>query len=166
MRKIISILLITNLLNIQHVNGNDTPKELCINSESAILLDYNSGQVLYEKNPDTILKPASMTKMMGLYLVMEAINNNEIKLDDKVKCSMEASQIGGSQIYLKEHEEITIDELIKSVCIASANDAMYLLGETVSGSNDSFIKLMNETSKKFISIRSRRKRYCFKNVWH
>ena len=149
MRKIISILLITNLLNIQHVNGNVTPKEICINSESAILLDYNSGQVLYEKNPNTILKPASMTKMMGLYLVMDAIQNNDIKLDDKVKCSLEASKIGGSQIYLKENEEITVDELIKSVCIASANDAMYLLGETVSGSNDSFVQLMNETSKKF-----------------
>ena len=149
MKKILSFILLSNLLSIPSINVDTSIKELCINSESAVLLDFNSGEMLYEKNSHTKLKPASMTKMMGLYLVMKSINNNLIKLDDKVKCSLEASQIGGSQIYLKENEEMTIDDLIKSVCIASANDAMYLLGETVSGLNDSFVSLMNETAKQF-----------------
>ena len=149
MKTILALALLLNLSSLPSINVNNEIKDICINSESALLLDYNSGEVLYEKNSHTKLKPASMTKMMGLYLVMEAIENNEIKLSDKVKCSLEASKIGGSQIYLKENEEMTIDDLIKSVCIASANDAMYLLGETVSGSNESFINLMNEKAKEF-----------------
>ena len=139
MKEILALALLLNLSSLPSLNVDNEIKDICINSESALLLDFNSGEVLYEKNSHTKLKPASMTKMMGLYLVMEAIENNEINLSDKVKCSLEASQIGGSQIYLKENEEMTIDDLVKSVCIASANDAMYLLGETVSGSNDSFI---------------------------
>ena len=149
MKTILSLTLLINLLSLPSININNNINDICINSESALLLDYNSGEVLFEKNSHTKLKPASMTKMMGLYLVMEAIENNEIKLNDKVKCSLEASKIGGSQIYLKENEEITIEELIKSVCIASANDAMYLLGETVSGSNESFVSLMNKTAIDF-----------------
>ena len=156
MKTILSIILSLNLLNISSVptNGNDenkgnTDTGIILNSQSALLLDFNSGEVLYEKNSNYKLKPASMTKMMGLYLVMEALNNNEIKLDDKVKCSLEASQIGGSQIYLKENEEMTIDDLIKSVCIASANDAMYLLGEVVGGSNNQFVQMMNDKLEEF-----------------
>lgn len=152
MKSILSIIIGLNLLNVTTtpvVNEGNTDTGLVLNSQSALLLDYNSGEVLYEKNSNDKLKPASMTKMMGLYLVMEAIENKELKLEDKFKCSIEASQIGGSQIYLKENEEMTIDELIKSVCIASANDAMYLLGEIVGGSNSQFVNMMNEKSKEF-----------------
>lgn len=151
MKIITSFLIGLNLLTTAPINNNydNTDTGLILNSESALLLDYNSGEVLYEKNSNEKLHPASMTKMMGLYLVMEALENKQIKLEDKVRCSLEASQIGGSQIYLKENEEMTIDDLIKSVCIASANDAMYLLGEVVGGSNEQFVSLMNNKSKEF-----------------
>lgn len=152
MKIITSFLIGLNLLTTAPIDNNNydnTDTGLILNSESALLLDYNSGEVLYEKNSNEKLHPASMTKMMGLYLVMEALENNQIKLEDKVRCSLEASQIGGSQIYLKENEEMTIDDLIKSVCIASANDAMYLLGEVVGGSNEQFISLMNNKLKEF-----------------
>ena len=155
MKTILSIVLSLNLLGAVsspingELNNGNTDTGLVLNSQSALLLDYNSGEVLYEKNSNDKLKPASMTKMMGLYLVMESLENEVIKLEDKVQCSLEASQIGGSQIYLKENEEMSIDDLIKSVCIASANDAMYLLGEVVGGSNDSFVSMMNNKCKEF-----------------
>ena len=155
MKTILSIVLSLNLLGAVstpingELNNGNTDTGLVLNSQSALLLDYNSGEVLYEKNSNDKLKPASMTKMMGLYLVMESLENEVIKLEDKVQCSLEASQIGGSQIYLKENEEMSIDDLIKSVCIASANDAMYLLGEVVGGSNDSFVSMMNDKCKEF-----------------
>ena len=155
MKTILSIVLSLNLLGAVstpingELNNGNTDTGLVLNSQSALLLDYNSGEVLYEKNSNDKLKPASMTKMMGLYLVMESLENEVIKLEDKVMCSLEASQIGGSQIYLKENEEMSIDDLIKSVCIASANDAMYLLGEVVGGSNDSFVSMMNDKCKEF-----------------
>ena len=155
MKTILSIVLSLNLLGVVstpingELNNGNTDTGLVLNSQSALLLDYNSGEVLYEKNSNDKLKPASMTKMMGLYLVMESLENEVIKLEDKVQCSLEASQIGGSQIYLKENEEMSIDDLIKSVCIASANDAMYLLGEVVGGSNDSFVSMMNNKCKEF-----------------
>lgn len=149
MKSLCGFVLTLNLLTLTNTPVVNTDTGLNINSESALLLDYNSGEILYEKEVDKKLKPASMTKMMGLYLVMESLENNEIKLNDKVKCSLEASQIGGSQIYLKENEEISIDDLIKSVCIASANDAMYLLGEVVGGSNNQFVKMMNDKAKEF-----------------
>lgn len=152
MKLLLGMVLTANLLNISNTpvnNDGNTDTGLVLNSQSALLLDYNSGEVLYEKNSNDKLKPASMTKMMGLYLVMEAIENDEIDLGEKVRCSLEASQIGGSQIYLKENEEMSIEDLIKSVCIASANDAMYLLGEVVGGSNNQFVNLMNEKAKEF-----------------
>ena len=152
MKILLTILLGFNLLNANNITINkeyNTDTGLNLNSQSALLLDYNSGEVIYEKNSNEKLKPASMTKMMGLYLVMEAIENKIINLDDNVQCSLEASQIGGSQIYLKENEKMSINDLIKAVCIASANDAMYLLGEVVGGSNNEFISLMNNKAKEF-----------------
>lgn len=152
MKTILGIALVSNLLSMNSTPVNsetNTDTGMILNSQSALLLDYNSGEILYEKNVNDRLKPASMTKMMGLYLVMEAIENNYIRFEDKVSCSLEASQIGGSQIYLKENEKMSIDDLIKSVCIASANDAMYLLGEVVGGSNNQFVKMMNDKAKEF-----------------
>lgn len=149
MKLFTTLFIMAKLLNTSSVLNTNTDTGLQLHSQSAVLIDYNSGEVLYEKDCDIKLKPASMTKMMGLYLVMEAIENNYININDKVKCSLDASKIGGSQIYLKENEEISIDDLIKSVCIASANDAMYLLGEVVGGTNSDFVRMMNEKSKEF-----------------
>ena len=110
---------------------------------SAILIEAKTGQVLYEKNADEALPPASVTKIMTLLLVMEAIEDGKIKLTDTVTASAHACSMGGSQIYLKEGEQMSVEELLKSVVIASANDAAVALAEFVSGSEESFVSQMN-----------------------
>jgi D-alanyl-D-alanine carboxypeptidase (penicillin-binding protein 5/6) len=113
-------------------------------AKSAILLEQATGNVLFEQNPDEPLPPASVTKVMTLLLVMEALESGKIMLDDMVACSEYAASMGGSQIWLKVGEKMSVDDLLKAVCIASANDASVLLGEHVSGSNDAFVARMNE----------------------
>jgi D-alanyl-D-alanine carboxypeptidase (penicillin-binding protein 5/6) len=113
-------------------------------AKSAILLEQSTGSVLFEQNPDERLPPASVTKVMTLLLVMEALESGKIMLDDMVACSEYASSMGGSQIWLKVGERMRVDDLLKAVCISSANDASVLLGEHVSGSNDAFVARMNE----------------------
>lgn len=113
-------------------------------AKSAILIDQSSGNVLYEQNPDEILPPASVTKVMTLLLVMEAIDSGKINLQDIVTISEEAASMGGSQIWLEVGEEISVDDLLKAVCVASANDASVALAEAVSGSHSVFVENMNE----------------------
>ena len=116
---------------------------LNLNCKSAILMEANTGVVLYEQNPDEALPPASVTKVMTLLLVMEAIDLGKIKLDDMVSTSERAASMGGSQIYLKVGEEMSVEDMLKSVVIASANDAACALAEFVSGSEEAFVKEMN-----------------------
>lgn len=118
------------------------------NAKSAILIEAKSGKVLFEKNADEALAPASMTKMMTLLLTMEAIDNGKIKLDDMVNVSERAASMGGSQVFLAANTEYKLEEIIKAVCIASGNDAAVVLAETIAGSVDNFVKLMNDKSKK------------------
>ena len=115
-----------------------------IKAKSAILIDVLTGTVLLEYNPDLKLFPASVTKVMTMLLVAEAVANKKISLTDKVSCSANASSKGGSQIWLKEGEQMTVDELLRATAIGSANDAATLLGEYISGSEEAFISLMNE----------------------
>ena len=115
-----------------------------IKAASAILVDAGSGKVLFEYNADEKRSPASVTKIMTVLLVCEALDNARITLADKVTCSENAASKGGSQIWLKEGEVMTVDELLKATVIGSANDAATLLGEYVAGSEDAFIALMNE----------------------
>jgi D-alanyl-D-alanine carboxypeptidase (penicillin-binding protein 5/6) len=110
---------------------------------SAILIDQISGTVLFEQNADQPLPPASITKVMTLLLVVEAIESGKISLEDKVTASELASSMGGSQIWLMPGEVMTVDELLRAVCIASANDASVALAEHVAGSEDAFIDRMN-----------------------
>lgn len=117
---------------------------LNINSAGCVLIDLNSNKVLYEKNSNEKMYPASMTKMMGMLLVLEAIENNKIKFEQEVTISLAASKMGGSQVYLEPGEIMSIEELFKCVTIASANDAMFALAETVSGSETQFVKDMNK----------------------
>jgi len=121
--------------------------EFDIDAKSAILMEASSGRVIYEKNPHDKLPPASITKIMTMLLVMEAIDKKEISLDDKVLISERASSMGGSQLYLEPGEEKTVEELLKGVAIASANDASVALAEHVSGTEELFIKKMNERAK-------------------
>ena len=116
---------------------------LGLDCKSAILLEANTGTVLYEKNADEPLPPASVTKIMTLLLVMEAIEDGRVEYGDKVRASANACSMGGSQIYLRENEEMTVEDMLKSVIIASANDAAVALAEHLCGSEESFVEQMN-----------------------
>jgi len=121
--------------------------EFDVNAKSAILMDAGTGRVLYEKNSHDKLPPASITKIMTMLLAMEALDNNQISLKDKVTISERASSMGGSQLYLEPGEEKTVEQLLKGIAIASANDACVALAEHIAGTEELFIKRMNERAK-------------------
>lgn len=117
---------------------------LALNVKSAILLEQTTGQVLYEQNPDELMPPASITKIMTLLLVMEALDTGKLRLEDMVTCSEHAAAMGGSQIWLEPNEQMSVNDLLKATAISSANDAAVLLGEAVAGSEEGFVALMNK----------------------
>lgn len=114
-----------------------------LSCKAAVLMEASTGRILYEKNQDEALPPASVTKIMTLLLVMEEIEAGRLKLDDPITASAHACSMGGSQIYLKEGEVMSAEDMIKSVVIASANDAAVALAEHVAGSEESFVARMN-----------------------
>lgn len=116
-------------------------------AKSAILIDSASGKVLFEKNADEKLAPASMTKLGSMLMIMEAIDNGNLKLDDKVTISEEAANMGGSQVFLEAGEVYTVHDLLKGVAIASGNDAVVALAEKVAGSQSEFVEMMNKRFK-------------------
>ena len=122
--------------------------ELAENAKSAIMLEVTTGEILYEKNIHERYAPASMTKMMSLLLVMEYIEDGGMKYTDKIRVSENASGMGGSQIFLKTGEEMTVNDLLKGVSIASANDAITALAERVAGTTEEFVNMMNDKAKK------------------
>lgn len=133
--------LIMFLLLIVNVNAE---VDLTSNAKSAILVDNLSGKVLYEKAADEKLAPASMTKLASMLIVMEAIDNNTLKFDDKVTISEEAANMGGSQIFLEAGEEYTVHDLLKGVAIASGNDAVVALAEKIGGTQEKFVEMVNK----------------------
>ena len=118
-----------------------------ISAKSAILMDAETGMVLYSKNASAALAPASVTKIMTLLLVAEAIRDGNISLGDNVYVSANAASMGGSQIFIKEGEAFSVEELLKSTVIASANDAAVALAELVAGTEEAFVERMNERAK-------------------
>ena len=116
-------------------------------AKSANLVDNLSGKVLYEKNADEKLAPASMTKLASMLIVMEAIDNGSLKFEDKVTISEEAANMGGSQVFLQAGEVYTVHDLLKSVAIASGNDAVVALAEKVGGSVSGFVDMINKRLK-------------------
>ena len=120
------------------------PAELDIPAPSAILMDAATGTVLYEKNANERLAPASVTKVMTLLLVMEALDSGRIGWDDTVTASEEAAGKGGSQVYLEPGEQMSMDEMLKSVVVSSANDCATALAEHVAGSESAFVAMMND----------------------
>ncbi|MFW6264617.1 MAG: D-alanyl-D-alanine carboxypeptidase family protein [Bacillota bacterium] len=118
-------------------------QEFDLEIPSAILIDADTGQVLYEKNADEQLPPASMTKIMTMLIAMEQIDKGELNLEDEVNVSRLAASMGGSQIYLAEGNRLTVEELLKAVAIPSANDASLALAEAIAGSYGNFIEWMN-----------------------
>lgn len=118
-----------------------------LTAASAILIEPVSGKVLLEQNADEALPPASVTKIMSLLLVMEAIDSGKLREEDMISCSETAAAMGGSQIWLKPGEEMSVRDLLKATAVVSANDATVLLAETVAGSEEGFVAQMNERAQ-------------------
>lgn len=120
------------------------PVDLAPNATSAIIIEASTGTIIYNKNEHEKLAPASMTKMMGLLLIMEQIEKGNLKWDEKVTASANASSMGGSQIFLETGEQMTVEELVKGISIASGNDAMVAMAERIAGTEEAFVELMNK----------------------
>ena len=125
----------------------ETKSDLAPNSKSAILMDFDTGEILYSKNASEVLPPASMTKIMSMLLIMERIDNKTLSLTDEVTISENAASMGGSQVFLQAGETYKVEELLKGIAIASGNDAVVAMAEKVSGSVSDFVALMNEKAK-------------------
>lgn len=139
MKKIIIFLSLFFILTF-----NVKAEEIVQYSESAILVELSTGKVLYEKDSTIEKAPASMTKIMSMILIMDAINNGNLSYEDNVLISENASSMGGSQVYLNTGETYKVKELLKSIAIASANDAVVAMAEKVSGTVEKFVSAMNE----------------------
>ena len=125
------------------VNTND----LGLQSKAAVLMEASTGTIIYENNPDQVLSPASITKIMTLILIFDALENGQISLEEQVTTSAHAKSMGGSQVFLEEGEVQTVDTLIKCIIIASGNDASVAMAEYIAGSEAEFVQKMNERAK-------------------
>ena len=143
MKKI--ILSLTLLLIPAFVYAEEV--DLAPNAKAAIIVEASTGTILYQKNIHEKLPPASMTKMMGMLLVVESVEKGQINWDDIVIVSENASSMGGSQILLETGEKMTVDDLFKGVAVASGNDAIVALGEKIAGTEEMFVKMMNDRAK-------------------
>ena len=145
MKKIILFLLISIILIPGIVSAEDL--DITPNGKSAILMDYNTGKILYNKNANSKTSVASLTKMMGLIIIFEKIENSSLKTNEILTISKNAKEMGGTQIWLEEGEKISVDDLLKGITMASANDAMVAMAERVSGTEQEFVKEMNKKAK-------------------
>ena len=152
---LIALILIVSLFNVSLYSNpikakteQNNATTININAPIGLLMEYSTGQIIYSKNVNERKYPASMTKMMGIYIILEKIKEGIIKYEDIVTVSANASSIGGSQVFLETGEQITINDLFKSICIASANDAIVALGEHTFGSESNFINEMNSMAKR------------------
>jgi D-alanyl-D-alanine carboxypeptidase (penicillin-binding protein 5/6) len=143
---LLTLLLLTAALSLPAFAESDPPPAPAFtpNCKSAVLMEASTGRILYAHNPAEAMPPASVTKIMTLLLVMECIDAKTLKWEDTITASARAASMGGSQIFLKEGEQMTARDLIKSVVIASANDAAVALAEHTYGSEEAFVKRMNE----------------------
>lgn len=148
MKKFLSVILIWALLlsmeSPQIIYAQD---DMGLESPSAILMEASTGTVIYEKNPDEVLRPASVTKIMTLLLIFDALDTGKITKEDVVTVSEYAASMGGSQVFLEPGETQTVDTMIKCISVASANDASVAMAEFISGSEQQFVKEMNERAK-------------------
>ena len=172
MKKIITLIFIFAITTISihrvfAVTGSDTEKEdtssneevkeestdtssslnLASNAKSAIMIEASTGKIIFEKNSKEKLAMASMTKMMSLLLIMENIENGNIKWNEMVTASENASSMGGSQIFLQTGEQMSVEDLVKGICIASGNDATVAMAERIGGTEENFVKMMNDKAK-------------------
>lgn len=125
---------------------------LAENAKSAIMIEATTGEILYKKNEKERLAPASMTKIMSLILIMENVENGKLKWNDIVVTSNYASSMGGSQVFLKPNEIMSVEDLVKAICVASANDATVAMAEKIAGTEKAFVKLMNDKAKELGAV--------------
>ena len=118
---------------------SENPNSLNLECGSAILIEQNTGKVLYEHNIHEQLRPASVTKVMTILLIMEALDSGVISLDTPIPCSENASSMGGSQIWLDVKESLTVNEMLKAICVVSANDCTVAMAEYLAGSEEAFV---------------------------
>ena len=133
--------------NTTETQETATTNNLNLDCGSAILIEQHSGQVLYEQNMHEKLRPASVTKIMSILLIIEAIDSGRLSYTDKVPCTENAASMGGSQIWLDVREELTVDEMLKAICIVSANDCTVAMAEYLAGSQEAFVEQMNAKAK-------------------
>ena len=145
MKKLLIICLCLLILPIK-VSAEESAT-LAENAKSSILIEASTGEIIYENNADEKLNPASMTKMMSMLLIIEAIENGSLKWDQMIQVSENASGMGGSQILLETGEKMSVEDLFKGVAIASGNDAVVALAEAVAGTEDVFVSMMNDKAK-------------------
>ncbi|WP_194241261.1 D-alanyl-D-alanine carboxypeptidase family protein [Bacillus fonticola] len=131
----------------ESTNEEGKQPNLAQNAKSALLIERDSGQVLFQKNQHDRLPPASMTKIMTMLLIMEALDSGKITLDETVTASEHAASMGGSQIFLEPGEEMTVEEMLKGIAIGSGNDASVAMAEHIAGSEEAFVDMMNEKVK-------------------
>jgi D-alanyl-D-alanine carboxypeptidase (penicillin-binding protein 5/6) len=155
MKKTLTRLLLFILVSLvpfsanAHAEEKKTTKgvDLADDAKSAIVIERDTGAILYEKNAHEKLPPASMTKIMTMLLIMEAIDKGELSYKDKVRASEYAASMGGSQIFLEPGEEMTVDEMLRGIAIGSANDASVAMAERIAGSEEAFVDMMNKKAK-------------------
>ena len=145
--------------DIEETNAEvSSDNSLSLESGSAILIEQSTGQILYAHNIHEQLRPASVTKIMSILLIMEAVDSGKISLTDTVPCSENAASMGGSQIWLDPRETLTVDEMLKAICVNSANDCVVAMAEFIAGSEESFVQMMNDKAKELGMSDT-----CFKN---
>lgn len=144
--------------NAPITTSSESNNSLNLDCGSAVLIEQNSGTILYNHNMHEALRPASVTKVMTVLLIMEAIDSGRIGYTDKVPCSEKASKMGGSQIWLDVREELSVDEMLKAICVVSANDCTVAMAEYLAGSEELFVEQMNKKANELGM-----KDTCFKN---
>ena len=142
MKRLCSFLLALLALTVLTVPAG--AEELAVEAEACLLMEKTTGEVLYAVNEHEPLEPASVTKIMTILLVMEAIDSGQLQYGDVVTASAHACSMGGSQIWLKENEQMTVEDMLKAVCVASANDCSVALAEHLAGSESAFVERMNQ----------------------
>ena len=137
----------SSLVNANVSENSTNSNVLNLESGSAVLIEQNSGKVLYDHNMHEKLRPASVTKIMTILLIMEAIDSGRLSYDDQIPCSENASSMGGSQIWLDVRETLSVREMLKAICVVSANDCTVAMAEYLAGSEEAFVAQMNNKAK-------------------
>ena len=132
-------------LNSSSATVTDNP--LALDCGAACLIEQSSGLIIYDYNMHEKLRPASVTKIMSLLLIMEALDSGKIQLTDKIPCTEDAAKMGGSQIWLDVRETLTVEEMLKAICVVSANDCVVAMADYLEGSQDAFVKKMNQKAQ-------------------